>query len=579
VKLTCGSGSVINCEKAAKLVITAAENTENVLTDSESYTFEDGDDEPDAAVYSKCDTVINGYGSLTVNGLYKDGIRCKDGVKICGGNVTVSAAEDGIKGKDYLIVADGNITVTSGADGLKSTNSSDETLGYIHIKGGSIDITSGNDAVQAETELIVDGGSIKAVTGGGSATVEHTSEGNFGGGGWGGKFSSDGKNPFDFDSMTSSDDSTAESIKGLKAGNLITINGGTIDIDAADDSIHSNGKVLIQGGEMKLSSGDDGVHADDNLTITDGSIYIATSYEGIEGKSIDVNGGTIELYASDDGFNAAGGDNGSFFGFGGDTSEYYISISDGNITINADGDGLDSNGSMAMSGGTVVVFGPTDSMNGAIDYETSFAVSGGTLIALGSVGMAQAPSTLSQPCLSINASVSAGCGIEVRSSDETVVLSVETPKNCQSLIFTSDKFVVGEEYSIYSEGELLSTVTAEDGISGNGANSSGFGGGFGGGGMNGGRGGGRDKSDWVSTSGEDGEMPEMPSGGFDPQNGGGDKPDNMPDNKPDDMPEMPSGDFDPNNSPEGFDPSQMQQGGDNAGQPAQDNQDNQGDIA
>lgn len=514
VKLTCAEGSVIDCEKAKKLVITAVDGSENTLSDSENYVFEEGADEPDAAVFSKCDLVLNGSGSLAVNGNYKVGIRGKDGLKICGGNITVNSADDGIKGKDYLIISDGNITINSGGDALKSTNTEDNTLGYINIRGGEISITSAQDAVQAETELIIDGGRINAVTGGGSATVEYKNE-EFGWGG--GKFNFGGAG-FDFDSLTSEEGESAVSAKGLKAGTAITISGGEFEIDAADDTVHSNGNLTIDGGSFKLSSGDDGLHADENLTVNDGTINIITSYEGIEGKSIDINGGTIDLYAYDDGFNAAGGDNGSMLGFGSGSSDRYLSISGGNITVNADGDGLDSNGTMAMSGGMVVVFGPTNSGNGALDFDSSFAVSGGTLIALGSAGMAQAPTTLSQPCISVMSEVAAGSTVEVRDSEDNVVLSVETPKACQSLIFTSDKLVADAEYTVYAAGTAVETVTVTDGVTGSGANGAG---GFGGGG-HGNR----------PAKGADGNRtaPEMPEEG------------------------MPEG-FDPENPPEGFDPS------------------------
>lgn len=479
VNLTSADGSVILCEKAGKLIITSADGSDNRLSDSESYTLEADADEPDAAVFSRCDTVINGAGSLSVTGNYSAAIRCKDGLKICSTNLSVKAANDGIKGKDYLIVSESSINIECGGDGMKSTNNTDEILGYVNIRSGEITITSGNDAVQAETELIVDGGSITAVTGGGSASVEQKSSKEFG---WGDKFSFGGDG-FDFDSMTDTEGSTAESMKALKAGRAIIINGGELNIDSADDALHSNGDLTVSGGSLRISTGDDGLYADQNVTVNDGNINILTCYEGIEGMSIDINGGTIDLCAYDDGFNAAGGDNGALYGFGSDSGEHYLSISGGSITVNAEGDGLDSNGSMAMSGGVVVVFGPTGNGNGALDYDSSFAVSGGTLIALGSAGMAQAPSTLSQPCIAVNASVSADSTIEVRDAEDNVVLSVETPKNCQSLIFTSDKLTSGSTYTVYAAGTALETVTVTDGVTGSGAN-----GGMGGFGGKGGRG-------------------------------------------------------------------------------------------
>ncbi len=517
LELSCKSGSAIDCEKAEKLLLTAAEGTMNIISDSESYSFAQDETEPDAAIFCRSDMVINGGGSLSVTGLYNDGIKCKDGLKICGGNITVNAAGDGIVGKDYLIVAAGALDITAGKDGLKSSNDKDSTLGYVRVQGGEIFVNSGSDAVQAETELIIDGGSVTAVAGGGSASVEHSQRDNDRGG-WGGF-------KFDFDNNT--ENGSTESMKGLKAGVAVTVNGGGLDIDSADDSVHSGGTVLIRSGDIRLSSGDDGIHADANVTISGGDIYIEESYEGIEGTGIEVSGGNISVCAFDDGMNAAGDAVGS---------EYYISITGGNITVNADGDGLDSNGSMAMSGGTVVVFGPTTDVNGALDYESSFAISGGTLIALGAAGMAQVPSTLSQPCLAINSNVEAGSSIEVRDEEGGTVLSVETPKRAQSLIFSASSLSEGSVYGIYADGVLLSEVTAGDGVSGNGAQSGSWGfGGFGGhGGFGGGHGGfgGRGGGDWTGT--------DMPSSDF-----GRDKPDGEP-------PAIPEGDMgDPPSMPDG----------------------------
>ncbi len=510
VNLTSTDGSAINCDKAERFVITAMDGTENTISDSENYTFEAGEDEPDAAVFSRSDMVINGSGKITINGLYKDGIKCKDGLKICCENLSVAAVDDGVIGKDYIIAAECGVKIESGGDGLKATNDEDSTLGYIRVMSGAVDITSQNDAIQAETELIIDGGSIKALAGGGSKTVEHTAEqDDFGG--WG--MFRDGSQGNDFDSLTSDDGTSAESAKGLKAGTLITINGGEIEVDSADDSVHSNGNVLIVNGTLNLSTGDDGVHADGSLTVNGGSITISESYEGLEANAIDITDGEINLVTYDDGINASGDDRDSI----------YVSISGGNITINAGGDGLDSNGSVAVSGGRTVVFGPTDSANSALDYESSFAVSGGELYAFGSDGMAQAPSTLSQPCLSIFADVSAGSRVSLKDSSGEELYACEVPKACRSLIFTNSRLKVGEEYSIYADDTLLSTVTAEDGVSGGGASGSGMRG-FGHGGWGGfGRGDGSMPSDTGENPDfggegrrpfghEDGTPPSMPDG-------------------------------------------------------------------
>ena len=163
--------------------------------------------------------------------------------------------------------------------------------------------------------------------------------------------------------MQNNSSSTTEdspSAKGLKCDGNICITGGTLQIDSSDDSVHANTNIEILGGTLSLSSGDDGIHADESLTIADGTIQIDKSYEGLEALSVSIDGGTIRTTSSDDGINAAGGSDGSINGrpgqnqFGGNGSGGTISINEGYIVIDASGDGIDSNGNIDMSGGTVI---------------------------------------------------------------------------------------------------------------------------------------------------------------------------------------------------------------------------------
>ncbi len=551
VELASESGAVIDCEKAKLLTLCIAGNTKNTVSDSVNYTFADGEDEPDAAIFSRSDTVISGSGELVVNGLYKDALKCKDGLTIGSGTLTLNAADDGITGKDYTVVYGGNITITAGGDGIKSTNDTDEGRGYVTITDGTINIESEKDGIQAETLLTVTGGDIKIKAGGEAADAEISRTQDFGGGNHGGFIRGDksqwgmgekpiapadgaappelpegfdeNRRPWDMQQDASANTGSTEdtaSTKGLRAGGNISISGGTFDVVSADDSIHSNSSITIEKGEFALSSCDDGIHADDNLTIKDGTINITKSYEGLEGKTIDILGGKIDIKASDDGLNAASagasagasgssatagasgssatagasgttgvpgatgttGVPGASGGFNrGGSDECYISISGGDIAADVEsGDGIDSNGTIAQTGGSLTIYGPTNNFNSAIDYEGSYAMSGGSLVALGSQGMAQAPSTLSQPCISIYADVAAGSVVELRDSSGKAIMSVTSPKACQSLIFSCDKMTAGSEYSIYSGDTLLKTVTATDGVAGGGASGSGFAGGHGG---------------------------------------------------------------------------------------------------
>lgn len=524
VELTSNNNSVIECTSGKTLTLYLAEGSVNTLSDSASYSLSGGETEPDGAVFSKSDMIIAGSGKLTVNGLYKDGIKCKDTLSINCGELVVNAADDGIVGKDCVVVQDGGYTVKAGGDGIKSTNGEDAALGYVTINGGKFDIASGSDGIRAETSLCVKGGVFNIVSGGSEADAEiAVSSGNM----------FDRDRFFGSQGTTSKEESTSSS-KGLKSGGELIIDSGELNIKSADDSIHSNSGVTVKSGTLMLSSCDDGIHADEALRISGGEITVTKSYEGLEGKNIEISGGVINVTAADDGVNAAGGDGGSEFGFNKD-GNYYLSVTGGELTVNAGGDGLDSNGTISQSGGVITVYGPTDSYNAAIDYEKSYMVSGGTLIALGSRGMAQAPSTLSQPCLSVYGDVAEGSTIEVRGENDSVILSTVTPKRCQSLIFCCEEFKSGSKYGIYANGTLISEVTASDGISGDGANGNGGFGGHGGG-----------KQDWIN-----GDNSGFPGGDFDPNKrpGKGSDPNNSG---------FPDGDFDPNKRPgKDFDPNNI----------------------
>lgn len=108
-------------------------------------------------------------------------------------------------------------------------------------------------------------------------------------------------------SDTTTEDTTSDSYKGIKAINAITIEGGTFDINAADDAIHTNNSIVIQNGDFTIETGDDDIHADALLAIGGGTININKSYEGLEGAEINIAGGTIYVTASDDGVNATDG--------------------------------------------------------------------------------------------------------------------------------------------------------------------------------------------------------------------------------------------------------------------------------
>jgi hypothetical protein len=454
--IACSTFSPIYVANADEVVIWLKEGTDNHVEDGEVYILGQGVDEPNAAIFSHDDLTITGDGVLTVIGNYNNGIQSKDDLLIEGGNITVVAANDGLKGRNSITVRGGDITVEAGGDGLQSNNDVDPTKGTVFIESGTLVIEAGADGIQAKTTLTVEDGDLTLVTGGGSANSSTATAGNWG------RWGSQGN---------SADGTDTPSAKGLKAGSSLVISGGTIEIDSSDDAIHSNDTLRIDGGRIVASSGDDGIHADTSLEINGGDITIVKSYEGIESMDISLNGGTLHVTASDDGINAAGGNDASALGGrpGRNTfntsASCTLAIHGGYIYVDAAGDGLDINGPITMTDGIVIVNGPTSNRDGAIDYTGSFQLSGGYLVAAGSAGMAQAPSSSSSQdfvMLNLSSGIPAGTLVHIEDADGNSILTFRSAKGYQSLLLSSERLKTGTTYDVYAGG--TSTGSDEDGL-------------------------------------------------------------------------------------------------------------------
>ncbi len=446
--ITCSYSSPLYIYKAGTATVHLMEGTENALTDGAAYTYGDeyssaADEEPNACLYSKADLVIEGAGKLNVTANCDNGITGKDTLQIYDGSISVQAVNNGINGKDSNTIDSAAIAVTCGGDAIRSTNDTDGTLGWVSVSNSTLNLAAGEDGIQAETALTMSDGSYTVTSGGGSG-------------------------------VQPSDDASA---KGLKAGTALTLTGGTYALDCSDDAIHSNGDVTVSGGAYTISTGDDALHADEALSVSGGEINILTSYEGLEGTSVSVSGGTIRIVSSDDGVNAAGGADGSGFGgfgrgnsFGSGNSDSYIDISGGYLVVKAGGDGLDSNGTAAMSGGTVIV-SSTGQGDGALDYDGSFILSGGTLLAASSGNMSQAPSEASQYTVSLGfgSTLAAGTYVSLAGQDQSVVL--ELPTDASHIVFSSPELEGGAAYAV-SYGGTYSGQSV-DGICSGGAYSGG----------------------------------------------------------------------------------------------------------
>lgn len=355
--LTNNDSAAITLNKTAEASLIAAAGTTNTVADTE------GSSDENAAVKVKSGAAlaIGGTGTLTVDGNAKNGIKgAADAViTVAEGKLNINAANDGLSCDDELNITGGTLSITAGGDAVKASPDTGDTenpdttsLGNVTISGGTLTLNAAADGIQADGDLTISGGTFYVKTNGGHTTA-----------------------------LT--DDSA--SCKGFKAGKTLTVTGGTLTVDSADDALHASTDVTISGGTLTLATGDDGVHADNDLVIgTKGSsstatpkINITASYEGLEGTTVTVYSGDIDVAASDDGVNAANST------LGERSDKYAINIAGGDLYIDAGSDGLDSNNDINITGGKVEVYGADAMMDAAIDYDGTFTLSGGTLFGAG----------------------------------------------------------------------------------------------------------------------------------------------------------------------------------------------------
>ena len=465
--ITNATGPAIWVKSADKVFVTTAEGTQNSLSSGADFALKEGEDEPDATIFSKEDLTLNGKGSLEIRGDYKNAVTSKDDLVIGGGTYVVTAADHGLKGKDCVKMADGTVTVTAGGDGVKSTNDEDTARGFVSIDGGTLTVDAGDDGIDAQWYFRVMDGTVN---------------------------------------VASTDDAFHSESDGL-------IGGGTITVDAGDDAFHceyelvvDNGtidvrscvegyeaqQVIVNGGTSNLVASDDAINAavaepytGDAETATasasaNGDVQSAVQQNGEEnGQNTDgaqrgkgnrgqrPQDGQMPPEMPQDGQMPEGGQapqGGDFGGRGGmgggmaDVSEdCLIQINGGTIYIEAGGDGLDSNGNIELNGGVVYVSGPTNSGNGAIDYELNATSNGGTIIAAGPAGMAAGFTGGSTPFAMVNASGNGGQTIAVVGANGQVLASMEAQNPFQNVVIASPDFTEGETVSIVVGGTVSGT--------------------------------------------------------------------------------------------------------------------------
>lgn len=428
VDITCASSAAVYVKSAEKVFVTLAEGSQNTLRNTDEYVAID-DNNIDAVIFAKSDLTLNGTGSLTIISAEGHGIVSKDDLKIIGGTYDITAAGHALSGKDSVRIADGTFILTAEKDGIHAENADDEEKGYIYIADGDFTITSDGDGMDASNIVQIEDGTLDITAGGGVANSLKTHESDVPGGPGGG-MPQNGEKP-DGESMPqmgekpdgenmpqdTTTDESGTSTKGIKAGGSMYLNGGTYQIDSADDSIHSNANITIADGTYTLATGDDGVHADDALIVNGGTITVTESYEGLEGLAVTINDGTIDITASDDGINTAGE-------------------------------------KMELNGGYIHILAGGD--------RSSAYVNGGTLVAIGSSGMAEVMSDSSKQkvlMVKLGEQMEAG-NVVLTDSEGNVIVSYTALKTYDCVIISTAEVESGATYTLTTSG-TTTEVTAE----------------------------------------------------------------------------------------------------------------------
>ena len=418
--ITNSSGAALNVVNADEVILYSASGTTNTISDGADYTAT-GEDDPDAVVYSKADLTIAGEGTLKVNGNHEDGIHTSDGLVIASGTLEVNAANTGIKGKDYVDILGGTINVTAQQDGIKSTNDTDEGQGWTRLSNGTVTVNAGDDGFKASRVVEISGGSL---------TVEQSDEGieaqyiNVSGGDVNVTSADDGMNA---SLKTSDSESTDSSANTSDTANQQQNNQQQGSLPGGQQSGTSNQQQQGMGQPPAMPGGN----------AQDGTSQNGTTGTGQQGMGQPPQGGM------------PGGGGGTF-----EVIDAAINVSGGHVTVNAEGDGIDSNGVTTLSGGTLIVNGPSQGGNAALDTNGDLLLNGATVLSGSTADMFEAPSTNSTSGylkLTNSSGFEQGSTVQVADSSGKVVANYKVTKsNVQLVLVSSSSIVKGQSYTAYT---------------------------------------------------------------------------------------------------------------------------------
>lgn len=458
------------------------------------------------AVHSKDELKIQS-GNIVVNSK-NDGIKGKDCVNITSGNITIVSGGDGIQssstedGRGYVLIEGGNLNIKSGGDGIQAesnllikessiidiatgegseNNTSSQAINTQNIPTKNNQTPTGLPKVETPNGQVppslpngesptgeappslpngeVPTGEAPPSLPNGEAPTGETPPSLPTGETKTEEVSTQLPKTQNLNTTQASEtEENTISQKGIKAGLELVIDGGDITVDSYEDSIHSNNILSINDGQISLKAGDDGIHSDKELNINDGNINIEKSYEGIEGETININGGKTNVASTDDAINATSGNNTNTqtqSSQSDQNNQVKINMNNGYLYLDTtNGDGLDANGEIDMKDGTLIVSGPLGGGNGIIDYDRTFNITGGTFIATGNMEMLQKPdSTSSQNVININLQTQeANTIFNIKSESGEDIITYSPNKQYQSIIVSTPEIKTNENYEINTGG-------------------------------------------------------------------------------------------------------------------------------
>lgn len=430
-----GEGTLLQINKAQEVVISLAEGSQNALTESQA----SDDEEVKATIHTQVPLTLNGTGNLTLTALTKNALEVEDDLKVLGGTYTVKAANHGFKAEGALDIEAATLTIEAGKDGLHAEHDETTERANISLNPTQLSIAATEDGVDAGNELTIKGGTI---------TVSQSEEGLEArvirqlGGDVTIKSSDDGVNASAGSSSKTTDTSATSKTRDASATSNSADTSPSAS-QATSDSATASAPDSQATADPAATSQTDPANKDKNQTPPAPPAGQAPPQGGQPPQNGQGPGGM-----------PPGGQEES-------DPSLQIILEGGTLTIDAEGDGIDSNGTVTISGGSLVVNGSVHDGNGPLDASGDITITGGTVWALGTSDMLQGFAQGStQASITANIAGTAGQTLIILDANGKEVARQTASKDFQAVIMSSADLVDGQTYTIQVDGTTQTATAA-----------------------------------------------------------------------------------------------------------------------